>query len=325
MTRNLYLHLGLPKTATTTLQNHIFPNHDGYLYIDKNPAPKGADGVPSNAWLRQLRINLIQKDIPYFEKNAASVIANLEKTFSQEIDANSKILLSDEGMISRCLSPSYYGKIPEFGSAYSLLAKIKVLFNTSDLPTKLIIVIRRQDDLIHSFFAEDYKSFNSILGFRGVEDYVTYLCNEGADRAADSIFDYPSFIKRCDYLFGQDNVLILPYEMLTHDPMDFFSAIANFMEINLWGDSVIEKVFSEKDNSRSFKQSGKVASTQPALPLRMLIKMKRQLFGRSSWGLFPKKVISMSDEVRMKVKARYYPYNKMLVERVPAIEKYAYF
>ena len=325
MIRTLYLHLGLPKTATTTLQTHIFPNHDSYLYIDKNPAPERPDGTPSNAWLRQLRINLIQKEIPYFEKNAADIITNLAGTFGQKAIKDSKILLSDEGIIARCLSPSHYEKMPEFGSAYGVLAKLKVISETSNLPIKIIIVIRRQDDLIHSFFAEDYKSFNSILGFQGIEDYVNYLYHEGADRSADSIFDYYSFIKRCDYLFGHENVLILPYEALAHDPMDFFSAIAHFMEIRLWDDTIIKKIFSEKENIRALKQGGKVASAKPTALLGMLLKIKRQVFGKSSWGLFPKKVIAMKEKDRQKIQARYYPYNKLLVDRVPSIANYGYF
>ena len=36
MEKEIFIHIGYPKTATTTLQEYLFPNHSELIYLRKN-------------------------------------------------------------------------------------------------------------------------------------------------------------------------------------------------------------------------------------------------------------------------------------------------
>ena len=331
MGKEIIIQLGMPKTATTTLQNRIYQNHDEYLYLGKfnpgyPPTVKGEAG-----WLLTFKRNLISKELPYFEQlDLEKVLSN---EFGHQYEEHDKLFLSEESILGRCIGPGKYGDRVRVGSIFSIINKLKMLFDRSIFSSvKFILVLRKQDDLIESFFAEEYHNFRSFYGMRYPEDLIKYIYEKGRMEETDALFHYASVIEHLDVLFGEENVLVLPYELLTVDPGDFLNELSSFMGIKLWDD--IQILSEKKDNSRdSRERRGKIAKVRPLR--KKLSLLKKQLVGDVSTGfgsylrfidsLQKDKIIELGKSHKNEFLQYYSNENKKLEGRVKRISEFGYY
>lgn len=335
MKQTLFIHIGLPKTATTTLQNRIFPNHSEYLYLGKYNSIFSEQELQTSAWLRQLKVDLVSKELPFFENKIDNLFDLLDLNFNGKVKNYSKLLLSEEGFISRCMSPNIYdGKMIMINSCHSILEKIKTLFNAQQFDIKLILTIRKQNDLIHSIFAEDYYLFRRYFKFSEIDQYLDYLFGQGHGGMAYSCFDYYSLVKRIDYLFGKENVLVLPYEMLSEHPEQFLNNLSLFMGISPW-DSGASILSSHYDNRRLLK--GQVPEKLAKLPvprsIRLMNRIKKKLNisflssfidSLNNWNKLSQKKIFLTADNSRRIMDEYFKSNELLAVRVPEVTSYGY-
>ena len=205
---NVFFHIGLHKTATTTLQSQYFPVCKNLNYITKtnNDINKFVD-----------RVAII--DPIYFDSNKARnlIIPHLH---------NDK-----PNLISReSLSGSLYDGIIKYGLDHrsSIIANLK-----NAIPeAKLIIVIRRQDSLSRSIYRQYLKS-------GGTESIYKFYHQKNNNSSLFSLdrFKFNPYINLLSESFPA-GVLVLTFEEFIKNQTQFLQKLSHFigvspLEINL--------------------------------------------------------------------------------------------
>ena len=188
------LHIGLPKTATTTFQKKVFyPLHEKGLinYLGKKPSSNKSDLFFP---VKNVVSSILKDDELLFEKNISSNEAIL-----REILCEDKINVLSEEQLT--LTAKYDPDV--------VYGRIKRLFQNCDV--EIILFIRNQVDMIYSYYVEMYKHFyfkdkkrNAINKF-----YKCVVSEEGVDYYQ---FNYLWLVGVVSSYLGKDNVNVFMYE-----------------------------------------------------------------------------------------------------------------
>lgn len=202
------VHIGFPKTGTTTLQETFFNNHPQINYL----------GSPykSQEMLVAMEVKLTKNILSY--NNNSEIIKNI---FLNELSKNSDKkkninLLSYEGL---SFQPS---KTPDRAT---IAKRIKEVFGAD---TKIIITIRNQRNFCLSHYGQDVRNGT----YLNLTNYIKYLLDYYESYSYLSLLDYLPLIKYYEELFKKENVLVLCYEDLSSNPNIFFSRISSFLNID---------------------------------------------------------------------------------------------
>jgi hypothetical protein len=212
--KNIYIHIGIQKTGTTFLQELCFPHLKELHYIHKEnystPPPDGIVG----------RLSRIANTNPLF--------LHLEKE-KEELDCLLQAVKEETVLISY---ERLFGNLSfNFYDNFNTTRSLKYLFPTA----KIILVIRRQDDLLESLYKQCLRAYfcptlNSFLNYahKRFED-PSYFFSYPSINARQ--LNYYKYARNYAEVFGRDNVIILPYEMMKTDQMGFLNRLFDFMRI----------------------------------------------------------------------------------------------
>lgn len=107
---------------------------------------------------------------------------------------------------------------------YLLAQRIKVISNNA----KIVLILREQKSMIVSCYKQYVKSGGSCR----LEEYV-FSPNEGRTPLFSiKSLEYDVLVKRYFDMFGSDNVLVLPFELLKFDGKRFLSLLSDFIGID---------------------------------------------------------------------------------------------
>lgn len=200
MGRNLFIHIGIEKTATTTLQNHLYSKHSQIIYLGRPYAD------------------------PEFGKLIEAIYLNGSLTFGyhhwREI-ADKVVKMQSKGKI--------VGLSEEFLASWithdcGLVAnRLRELFG----PSKIVITIRRQTDLLPSLYMDTIK-------MRPFQSFDDWLC-AGLDPAHGFTFHLYDFKALADYyinLFGRENVGLFLFEEFVENKPWFIAKMSEFLGID---------------------------------------------------------------------------------------------
>jgi hypothetical protein len=201
------VHIGLHKTATTTLQRRIFPNLPGLKFID-SARSAAADIIYA----------LQVQDPIYFDSAHARIV--LLSTFSPE-----KVNL----ISSESLSGSLYSAVGkrDLDHRHSIIKNIQ-----RTLPeAKIILVLRRQDQYARSVYRQYIKR-------GGVLDPDAYfgLDSQGGAYFPRDRFRYPEYVRALKQRFPA-GVHVGIFEEFAESPSTFLERLCGFLEvksINSW-------------------------------------------------------------------------------------------
>ena len=222
--RQLTLHIGLPKTATTTLQTHVFPMVPGYLGKFYGESPNTAVEEP----FRQHR-----KAHEQWTEGKSALTAPATQ-FIESLDRfnESQILISDEGLSrwpvdGRVNSPFHDGWHETFRArphpVVDFLAALREA-GEGRLKVRVILTLRNQSDFMGSLYAQWQRS----MGNPSQNDFEAKVTR--ALSTDDPFFDYATLVEELEQDLGDGDLLILLYE----DGLERnVSRIAEFLGIEL--------------------------------------------------------------------------------------------
>jgi len=199
---NIFIHVGLRKTATTWLQNELFQNIENINYIAKNES-----NYPN--WL----IKWHYLDDYAFEMH----IEEIKNSFFSLVNENKINILSSEAFTNTSV-------------IYSQANRIKKIVPNA----KVIITLRNPIDVIKSHYKLDLQDG---INFLELEKYLDWertpydLFKRKPIYLPD--FFYNENIKYYQNLFGKENVLILRYEDMKNNPDSYFTSLSTFLNINI--------------------------------------------------------------------------------------------
>ena len=190
MSSTLYLHIGTPKTGSTSIQNFLFDNRDllaskGLLYPDMGFDYKGVVHAVNAHFL----MNMKPGNSKPAEGYTKSYIEGFEKLYEMA-KTHDKILLSDEK-----LWYWYRGDGP-FASFWQ---ELKDKLSAHDIDCRIIVYLRRQDSFMLSLWSQRVKaglrkcSFEEFLKENYPNDYYDYL-------------------NMLSGIFGKDHIIVRSFE-----------------------------------------------------------------------------------------------------------------
>ncbi len=194
------LHIGYHKTATTWLQEHVFPNSKAGFYRITRPE------VLQSTFAR-LNPFGFEPDVAY-EQFAPGI---------REAQAQNLVpVLSAERLSGSPHSGGHDSKI--------IADRLVAVFPNA----RVLVMIREQTSMIVAL----YKQYVKMGGPGSLQQYV--IAPPGDHRVPLFRFDFLEYHRLIGYyqgLFGVANVLVLPYELLQTRPQGFLERLGGFLNV----------------------------------------------------------------------------------------------
>lgn len=251
--KNIYLHVGYPKTATTTLQKNFFPNVESIQYVGKFDN----EGLLFN-FDSKIISNLIFKNANEIDFDSQ------RKLFAEILDKNKKpIVLSEESFVSNSLRVSRINKKDILPQQETIAKNIRNFFDKGHFDVKILFTIRKQDEMITSQYAQSYVHYYSKYKETDSFDKFLdiYLNKENQRHTFYQTLDYYHVISIYQELFGKENVAILVYEELQQEPELFYTKLCNFLEIDSdkYSEIAIQKCENKRSTDENYKRTRDVS------------------------------------------------------------------
>lgn len=302
---NTVIHIGFPKTATTTLQNHLFAKHPGILYLGKPYRDDDLKGMISHL--------VMQESTVYHAENLKQYI---NKYLAQELETGKKVfLISDETFVSAA-------KVRDKGV---VAHRLKDLFASA----KILVTIRNQMDAVKSGYIgggrllgnvpKKYK--NMIVSFKDWLEISEKMYH--GDFVRNVIY-----FNTVDYyarLFGKDNICILLFEDFVNSMHEFTRKLSHFLDIDF--ETSQDIIQNAHENKRITQADFQIESLRSKLGfLRNVTPIVKIMNGiRKIWGTGKRSEVDIPAEWYQRLWNLYQEGNRKLMEKYQLpLEKYGY-
>jgi len=194
----VYLHIGMPRTGTTFLQQEIFPMIEDINFINFRYHGGILFKMVSINKFNNIFSNIENVEYETVEKNVLPYLRN------DKIN-----LLSDENIYDNM----WLGE----DRRWRRINRLKELFPSA----KIIFGIREKDSLLRSLYKK-YVMDGGILSF---DEFIQTI---NLDK-----LEYEKYIQHLFRLFGKRNVYIYRYEKMKNDIHSFVEELCNFMKVEV--------------------------------------------------------------------------------------------
>lgn len=188
--RKVVLHIGWPKTGTTTLQKHVFGRIPDHRYLGKTPF----GGDRNRVFFDFVHLLAYCNDERFVE--AQSIVkeglTEIEKEQFGDLDPNIPLIISEEGILASLLKPSdhqHHGISTASPSA--LVKRLKSLESSWDVSFEILVTSRDPTDIVHGYYAQMFHIFRRI---KGLQTYPSYL-RAGMNPSALWISAFGTFVR----------------------------------------------------------------------------------------------------------------------------------
>jgi hypothetical protein len=207
-----YFHLVLGKCASTFIQNHILSHATGFRLFNK--------------------VNSVYGDIPLHEN----------RTLVEEIKmCDRPAIVSEDDYAMGFVSPLF----PDY---FSTLRYIREEFGE----VKILLLFRRQDDFAETFYTHLIASGAVV----DMDDHLIFDRDEGErtplQNFANSSYDWLRMVEAAEEVFGSDNVVAFPWELIKKSMDDFLGAIYDYLGVPPFEHPVVKENPSLTEASYAF-------------------------------------------------------------------------
>ena len=204
--KKIIVHVGYPKTATTTLQTEVFSKHSGMLYFTSKP-----EAYDEVHWMGE-RDNLWYDPEPLHKLVAEARSEAGDRT----------IVVSEE----RLFAPS--------ATEWEVVSdRIRKSFS----PCKVMITLREQIGLVKSFFCNHARTGEHVFSNGSKRYPITMeqwmkMCFRFPSSNLPHFLDYHTVLTHYAEVFGRENVGVFLFEEMIADKNAYFEKMAEFMEVD---------------------------------------------------------------------------------------------
>lgn len=236
LTSNVLVHVGLRKTGTTWLQNHLFGRDDtGFWSPSDFPDLQTRNG-------RDGSLKAIQKAYtqPFYQDSRGRFLPD-EDFDLVEVTKQFQGLSVPVGL-SAVFSNERLGGYPLSNGIdrNQVCKRIKQVFPNA----RILIVIREQRSMILSNYMQCLKHG----GGYSIEQYINGKTDHSAPALTFHYFKYDRLVRLYQSVFGSQRVLVLPFELFREAPQEYVARICQFTGI----ETPNELSFADKSNERTY-------------------------------------------------------------------------
>ena len=238
--KEVFIHIGYPKTGTTTLQLHLFPNHSQIDYVRMDG--KNFSFISELFYSRE---NAFKRKLPEIKEELESFKAK---------GGAKRIVYSEESLTSFSMFfrfnpvPYIYTLDPN-----SIARKLGTAFIDTQVfnNAKILITIRRQDELIKSMYAQVYNLvFKKFSRTKGFQNFIKYAFIENKNGFILDAINYNDVVLEYEKIFGRENVCVLVFEEFKSEPDNYIKKLSGFMGIDC--KEAVSLIGDQHINKRSF-------------------------------------------------------------------------
>ena len=255
MNPNLVLHVGLQKTATTTLQRTVFAQHSEVFYLGKDRRSKAKKGCRSSDIYEILAPALWQQKRPF---NADEMRARAR----QELDA-----AQGEAVPIASWESLGNGSMRSFDE---MLRRLSLLFGHF----RVLVCLRNPLTWTQSLYLQELEGHFRRRNRRhlGVNTYVEFEqwleAKGGCATGSGGLFTYSNNIRRAVEYIGREHVGVFAFEELLANPTAYYTRICEFLGID--ADEALRLAEDQRFNpTLSEAQLQLLRDTQSSLPRRL--------------------------------------------------------
>lgn len=210
------VHIGLPKTGTSSLQAGLFATHPQIRYLGK-PWWDETAGLDASLAAHRLVDSLWQEDTFAFDWDVAR--RRFDTGIAPRAEGKTCVLISEEGLSAALAADRWV-----------TARRLRAFFGEA----RILITVRNQLDALHSL----YRWFHTRGLVDGSADRWIARCRAYDDYRGE-IADYP--LRQYRYaalyacyrdLFGAGRVLVLPFEWMIREPERFAHEFARFAGVD---------------------------------------------------------------------------------------------
>ena len=216
--KQIIIHPGYRKSATTYLQNIIFKKLDANILAK----PISDKKIRSTNYYKLFKLEYFKYDDydHILRENNLFRIKNFEKELLEKIKNKKKLtIISDEGLFGN----SHFNGI---NNIYLISYLLKNLRKKYKFDIKVILSIRNQFDLIRStYFYNEY--FHKNFTLSNYYKYILHSKNKGEDLN----YNFNTLINILENTISK-KIFILPIENLENEPNKIIKKLCSFLNVN---------------------------------------------------------------------------------------------
>lgn len=218
------IHIGLPKTASTTLQNRLFATQSKFAYVGRIN-----NGYANEATRELIERVTIQDSLDYDHERTAALFRSLPQLVA---DRGKPTLVSAESL-------SVDGR----ADRRLIAERLYRLF----APAKVLIMLRAQPSMLQSMYLNHLRGSSQRLVSldHWLDDTYGGLRFNDLYRIG---LNYEPLVRAYDDVFGLDNVVVLPFELVRDPQSIFYARLAGLVDEQV---ELVRHVFQKNsDNQR---------------------------------------------------------------------------
>jgi hypothetical protein len=213
------VHIGLPKTATTTVQQFLFPHHPDIHYLGRLI---GGRHVFRSREVESMVLAIRSGKATGAER--ARFRGQLDEMGRSPRARGKIVVLSDESLVM--------GSLEQRRRRAELLSSV---FK----PCRVIITLRRPEALIESFYFQKVvneqldgrRSFGTPLTYLDIDEWLEVNWTRSAGGALAAL-DYARTIEVFTAVFGKEALGVFLMEQLTQDPDTYYRTLCRFIGVD---------------------------------------------------------------------------------------------
>lgn len=251
--RRVVIHVGFPKTGTTTLQRAVFPRlagpRLGYLAISSDGAVRS--DLSHLRWRREM-VGL--RPGWFRPRTSLEDLLHARHLVGSPTEA---LLISDEQLL---VDPLLAALIERRGAADAIEAMFRRLraFLPENLEVRLLLTIRRQEELLPAFVAQMAHRVPRARQ-RRLETAIEVLDRQGSALHAALAFD--EVIDRAHRTLRPTSVTVLPLEQLASDVDRYLDGLHGAVGVDGEGSEALPALYSRRADEGTWVTSYGPASS----------------------------------------------------------------
>ena len=219
--KTIIIHIGYPKTGSTSLRHFLFPKHTDLNYLGR------FDTTINHLEITELLVKLNDSD---FDKRLNQII---EIAKNLRISDNKTNLIADEFIINYSI---HYDNANDFNRTVErTIKRAKFIFDKINVDLKICFMIRNQSELIPSFYSNTAPELGKSMTYNA-DEILSYFKTKKTNnyflkRFCDGL-NFSEMYKKISHVIGEENLKVFVFDKARNNFKEYIHELSNYLNID---------------------------------------------------------------------------------------------